>query len=56
MSTIEELLGTKSSGCGLESENKAIGIRHVDRLALSIANVSTNFADKRPISIYLSLI
>jgi hypothetical protein len=39
-STTEELLGRKSSGCGLETENTAVAIY------LS-AMVRTNFADKR---------
>jgi hypothetical protein len=36
MSTNEELLGRKSSGSGLESENTAVGIRHADRMVPSI--------------------
>jgi hypothetical protein len=36
VSTIEELLERKSSGFGLEIENTAVGIRHVDHVALSI--------------------
>jgi hypothetical protein len=43
VSTIEELLETKSSDSGLGTENTAVGILHVD---LS-AKVGTNFADKR---------
>jgi hypothetical protein len=38
MSTIEELLGRKSSGSGLErqkDENTAVGIRHADHAELS---------------------
>jgi hypothetical protein len=30
--TIEELLGRKSSGSGLDSENTAMGIRHADHV------------------------
>jgi hypothetical protein len=33
VSTIEELLGWTSSGCGLESKNTAVGIRHTDHVA-----------------------
>jgi hypothetical protein len=42
VSTTEELLGRKSSGSGLETENTAVGVLH----PLS-AKVGTNFADKR---------
>jgi hypothetical protein len=31
--TIEELLGRKSSGSGLETENTAVGIHHADHVA-----------------------
>jgi hypothetical protein len=34
--TIEELLGRKSSGSGLEPENTAVGIRRTDHVAPSI--------------------
>jgi hypothetical protein len=33
VSTIEKLLGRKSSGSGLEIENTAVGIRHADYAA-----------------------
>jgi hypothetical protein len=33
VSTIEELLGRKSSGSGLETENTGVGIRHTDHVA-----------------------
>jgi hypothetical protein len=36
VSTIEELLGRKSSCSGLETEITAVGIRHVDHVAPSI--------------------
>jgi hypothetical protein len=36
VSTTEELLGRKSSGSGLESENTAVGIPHADNAAPSI--------------------
>jgi hypothetical protein len=36
VSTIEELLDRKSSSSSLETENMAVGIRHVDHVALSI--------------------
>jgi hypothetical protein len=36
VSTVEELLGRKSSGSGLEDENTAVGIRHADHVAPSI--------------------
>jgi hypothetical protein len=35
MSTIEELLGRKSSGSGLETENMAVRIRHADHVTPS---------------------
>jgi hypothetical protein len=47
VSTIEELLGRKGGGCGLENENTDIGIRHTDHLAPSIRKVGTNFASSR---------
>jgi hypothetical protein len=47
VSTIEELLGRKSSGSGLEAENTAVGFRHADHVASSISKFGTNFADKR---------
>jgi hypothetical protein len=47
MSTTEELLGRKSSGSGLETENTAVGIRHADHVATSTRKFGTNFADKR---------
>jgi hypothetical protein len=36
VNTIEELLGRKSSGSFLETENTAAGIRHADHVAPSI--------------------
>jgi hypothetical protein len=36
VSTIEELLGRKSSGSGLETENTAVVICHADHMAPSI--------------------
>jgi hypothetical protein len=36
VSTIEELLGRKSSGSGLESRGYGLGIRHADHVALFI--------------------
>jgi hypothetical protein len=36
VSTIEELVGRKSSGSGLEIENTTIRIRHADHVAPSI--------------------
>jgi hypothetical protein len=36
VSITEELLGRKSSGSGLETENTAVGIRHADHVTLSI--------------------
>jgi hypothetical protein len=36
VSTIEELLGRKRSGPGLETENTAVGIRHADHVAPSV--------------------
>jgi hypothetical protein len=36
VSIIEKLLGRKSSGSGLETENKAVGIRRADHEASSI--------------------
>jgi hypothetical protein len=35
LSTIEKLIDRKTSGSGLETENTAVGIRHVDHAALS---------------------
>jgi hypothetical protein len=37
VSTIQELLGRKSSGSGLETENTAVGISHTDHMAPSIS-------------------
>jgi hypothetical protein len=45
VSTIEELLGRKSSGSGLETENTAVGIR--PRGTPLSAKVGTNFSEKR---------
>jgi hypothetical protein len=39
VSTIEELLGRKSSGSGLETENTAVGIRRADHAAPSIRKI-----------------
>jgi hypothetical protein len=36
MSTTEELLGRKSNGSGLETENKAVGIHRADNTTPSI--------------------
>jgi hypothetical protein len=36
VSTFEVLLGRKSSGSGLETENTAVGISHADHVASSI--------------------
>jgi hypothetical protein len=36
VSTAEELLGRKSSGSGLETENTVVGIRHADHVEPSI--------------------
>jgi hypothetical protein len=36
VSTTEELLGSNSSGSGIETENTALGIRHADHMAPSI--------------------
>jgi hypothetical protein len=47
MSTIEELLGRKSSGSGLKSEKTAVGIRHADHVHPVSAKVGTNLAEKR---------
>jgi hypothetical protein len=47
MSTIEELLGRKSSGSGLEIQEYGLGIRHADHVAPSSAKVGTNSADIR---------
>jgi hypothetical protein len=38
VSTIEELLGRKSSGSVLKTENTAVGIRHADHVAQSVRN------------------
>jgi hypothetical protein len=38
VSTIQELLGRKSSGSGIENQEYGLGIRHADHLALSIHN------------------
>jgi hypothetical protein len=46
MSKAEELLGRKSSGFGLETENTAVGIRRSDNVTLS-AKIVTNLAYKR---------
>jgi hypothetical protein len=43
VSTIEDLLGRKSSGSGLETEITAVRIRHVDH----VAKFGINLADKR---------
>jgi hypothetical protein len=40
---IEELLGRKSSGSGLETEITSVGIRYADHVAPSVCN----FADKQ---------
>jgi hypothetical protein len=57
VSIIEELLGRKISGSGLESENTAVGIRRVDHATpLFPQEVYTNFADKwRSLGRYSSL-
>jgi hypothetical protein len=56
VSTIEELLGRKSSGSSLETENTAVEIRHADHVASSIRNFGTDFADKeRTLGRYSSL-
>jgi hypothetical protein len=47
VSTIEELLGRKNSGSGLETEITVVGIRHVGHVAPPIRKVGTVFADKR---------
>jgi hypothetical protein len=47
VSISEELLVRKNSGCGLESENTAVGIHHADHVAPSISKFGTNFADMR---------
>jgi hypothetical protein len=48
VSANEELLGSNSSDCGLETDNTAVGIRHADHVAPSIRKeVGTNFAEKR---------
>jgi hypothetical protein len=39
VSTTEELLGRKSSGSCLETENTAVGIRHADHVAPSIRKI-----------------
>jgi hypothetical protein len=56
-STIEELLGRKSSSSSLETENTAVGIRCADHETPSVRkNVDTNFADKqRSLGQYSSL-
>jgi hypothetical protein len=36
VSTVEELLGRKSSGSGLENREYGVGIRHADHVAPSI--------------------
>jgi hypothetical protein len=46
VSTIEELLGRKSSGSRLESREYGLGICHADHATLSTSKVATNFADK----------
>jgi hypothetical protein len=45
--TIEELLGRKSSGFSLETENTAVGIRCADHATPLSAKAGSNFADKR---------
>jgi hypothetical protein len=56
VSTIEELLGRKSSGSCLENREYGLGIRHADHVAPSIPKVGTNFADKlRSLGLYSSL-
>jgi hypothetical protein len=53
VSTIEELLGRKSSGYGPENRDYGSRIRHADHVA---AKVGTNFADKRSsLGRYISL-
>jgi hypothetical protein len=48
VSTIEELLGRKSSGSDLETGNTSVGILHADHVAPAIhKTVGTNFSDKR---------
>jgi hypothetical protein len=40
VSTVEELLGRKSSGSSLETENMAVGTRIADHVAPSISKIS----------------
>jgi hypothetical protein len=47
LSTIEELLGRKSSGSGLENREHGLGIHHTDTWHPLSAKVGTNFAGKR---------
>jgi hypothetical protein len=47
VSTIEQLLGRKSSGSDVESREYGVKIRHADHVALSIRKVGTSVTDKR---------
>jgi hypothetical protein len=47
VSTTEELLETKSSGSGLETENTAVGIRYADHVEPSNRKVGTNLTEMR---------
>jgi hypothetical protein len=47
VSTTEELLDIKVTAPVYKTENTAVGIRHADHVAPSIAKVGNHFADKR---------
>jgi hypothetical protein len=47
VSTVEEVLGRKSSDFGLETENTAVGICRAHHATPSIGKVDINFVDKR---------
>jgi hypothetical protein len=56
VSTIEELLGIKSSSSGLEIEDAAVGIRHCDHATPSIRNLlSSQTSGGRSVGIVRSI-
>jgi hypothetical protein len=53
VSTIEELLGRKSSGSSLENENTAVGIHHADHVASFYLQKLALSSPMRPLGWYV---